>query len=583
MAATGIAIETAADQGRLLTHYLSATRQRFKAEVNRLTSGGMAKLLQGQPDTADLTFLMSYLYIYHWLDHNVPVDYRGLVLKTFRSPAKRFLMDLLEFSADGEAFLRGYIDHWLNAPENSPLQRSQLLALLERSDDSADKLVVRIMEIWRGINPFSKSYAVAYKDLARQERERYEGMLGPEDRERLQLVDALPDVAMEKPRFDKLGLIPAMGCPQTCRHCMFIFRPLMKDKREPEDLYKMVNEMTSSVLFTGGDLTKQLDYFYQAIGEMKNITTFAILLNGDFATTPADTTKVMESMARAIRQRPFGWPKAKVMLQISFDEFHQEVIVDKKGKLKERIPVAKIANIVEAAPRYVHEIQLCLLHKQHALNFSMDLFSKGVFARLAQALAERGHKIQILSTAPSSRLKRNPLNPEKLAPILKDASFILTRFPNAPIMLTSSTIDAYGRAVMMDESEAVKEKDLLAQVLRGEKTGESFDIDLMFWFNGWATLFNAVHMCLGNVFDDGMETVIQRLKKDPLTQALHHFDLRLLDFYRERRADLDEKIANATGPHQLFHAITEDGEMRLHMTRRLLDGERGQAEKTLRQ
>jgi len=542
----------------------------LEAEVNRLTSGGMAELLRGEPDIPDLGFPMSYLYIYHWLNHNVPVDYRGLVLKTFRSPAKKFLMDLLEFSADGEEFLRGYIRHWQQAPANSPIQRSQLLALLGRSNDDPDRLVARLMGIWRRIDPFTKSYAVAYKELAREERDRYDGMLGAEDQQRLKLVDELPDADPGRPRFAKLGLIPAMGCPQTCRHCMFIFRPLMKGTREPDELYAMVNEMTDSVLFTGGDLTRQLDHFYHAIRGMKNITTFAILLNGDFATTRSETRQVLESMARAIRQRPPGWPRAKVMLQISFDEFHQEVIVDKKGKLRERIPVAKIANIVEAAPRYPHEIQLCLLHKQHALNFSMELFSKGVFARLATELAERGHQIQILSTAPSARLKRNPHDPARLAPVLKDASFVLGRFPNVPILLTSSTIDAYGRATMMDESEAVKEKDLLEQVLRGEETGESFDTDLMFWFNGWATLFNAVHMCLGNVYDDGMEKVLARQRKDPLTRALRRFDLRLLDYYAEVKNDLADRIARATGPHQLFHSITEDGAMRLHMTERLL-------------
>ncbi len=60
------------------------------------------------------------------------------------------------------------------------------------------------------------------------------------------------------------------------------------------------------------------------------------------------------------------------MLQISFDEFHQEVVVDRKGELSERIPVTKIANIVEAAPKFHDEIQLCLLHKQGYLNFSME-------------------------------------------------------------------------------------------------------------------------------------------------------------------------------------------------------------------
>jgi len=74
------------------------------------------------------------------------------------------------------------------------------------------------------------------------------------------------------------------------------------------------------------------------------------------------------------------------MLQISFDEFHQEVVVSRQGELTERIPVTKIANIVEAAPKYKDEIQLCLLHKQGHLNFSMELFQKGVFARLVNEL-----------------------------------------------------------------------------------------------------------------------------------------------------------------------------------------------------
>ncbi|HHJ18959.1 MAG TPA: hypothetical protein ENJ84_03875 [Gammaproteobacteria bacterium] len=570
MATATKVIEETLEQDHLLPHYLVTTRQRFKAEVNRLTSRGMATLLKDQKDVGNLTFLMSYLYIYHWLNHNVPDDYRGLVLKTFRSESKRFLMDLLEYSDDGRAFIQGYIQHWVESPNSTMIQRAQLLALLADSGGDQEKLTDRLWSLWEGLHLFTRSYAIAYRDLAREERARYNDMLAEEDQQRLQLVDQLPSPPAAKPRFAKLGLIPAMGCPQTCRHCMFIFRPAMKGKREPSALYDMVNEMTESVLFTGGDLTKQLDSFYQAIRSMKNIRTFAILLNGDFANSRDETRRVLESMAGAIRQRSPAWPKARVMLQISFDEFHQEIIVDKKGKLKERIPVKKIANIVEAAPRYPDEIQLCLLHKQHSLNFSMELFNKGVFARLANELGARNHQVQVVAAAPSARLKRNPLNPDQPAQILKDATFILARYPKVPIMLTSSTIDSYGRASMMDESETVTEKDLLQQVLRGEETGESFDTDLMFWFNGWATLFSAVHMSLGNVFDDGMDTILARLQKDPLSNALKHFDLRLLDYYREVRPDLDERIKKSSGPHQLFHTITEEGEVRLHMTKRLI-------------
>jgi hypothetical protein len=277
-------------------------------------------------------------------------------------------------------------------------------------------------------------------------------------------------------------------------------------------------------------------------------------------------------MSSAIKSRPKKWAKANILLQISFDDFHQEVIVDKHGKLKERIPVAKIANIVEQAPRYHKHIQLALLHKQTSLNFSMDVFQKGVFGRLARELGNRGHQVQILSTAPATREKRNPLSPDKTAPIIKDASFVLTRYPDNPILFTSSTIDAYGRAEAMDEWEIVKEKELLQQVLEKEPPpGVEFDIDLMFWFNGWATLFNAVHMCLGDIYSDGIETILARQRKDPLSHALHKFDKRLLGFYSEIKTDLDKKIEAATGPHHLFHTLTEDPDVRLHMTKRLIE------------
>ncbi len=334
----------------------------------------------------------------------------------------------------------------------------------------------------------------------------------------------------------------------------------------------MVDELTTSVLFTGGDLSQQLHHFYKAIESMPHVTTFAILLNGDFADSREITRQVLGNMASAIRRRSVTWPKAKVMLQISFDEFHQEVVVDRKGELTERIPVTKIANIVEAVPKFKDEIQLCLLHKQGHLNFSMQLFQQGVFARLARELGRRGHQLQILSSAPSSRLKRNPVNPDQPAQLIKDASFVLTKYPDAPLLFTSSTIDAYGRASMMELHEAVNERDLLRQMLQGKGAGgETFDKDLMLWFNGWATLFSAVHMCLGNVFEEGMETIRKRQLKDPLTRALNSFDLRLLDYYRELGNDLDRIIEKSTSPHHLFHTITEDACMRLHMTRRLIE------------
>jgi len=565
-----------ASQQQLLGIYLPAMRQRFKHEVNRLTAGGMAKLLGNRPDAPDLGFLLTYLYAFHWMQHNVHADYREQVLATFQAPARRWLMDLLLSDSD-QAFIRGYIDHWLKAAPGGPAQQGQLLRLLAAQGDDPQRLAAYLQQVWDGLGLFRKDYKTAYGELARHERERYGDMLSEPDLERLALVDQLPDPGDHKkqggkaPRLAKAGIIPAMGCPQTCRHCMFIWRPLKPVDADPDKVYRLVDALTDNVLFTGGDLTKHMNAFYNGIRAMRHVTTFAILLNGDFANDKAETERVIKAMADAIKARPGHWPKARVLLQISFDEFHQEVIVDKHGRLKERIPVAKIANIVETAPRYAKQIQLALLHKQTGLNFSMDVLHKGVFARLVNELGTRGQQVQVLSTAPSARMKRNPQAPDKLAPILKDASFVLSKFPDAPILMTSSTIDGYGRAELLEEGETVKEKELLAEVLaKGPEAGERFDIDLMFWFNGWATLFNAVHICLGDLYQDGVDTILARLRKDPFVQALNVFDRRIPQLYAEVRDDLEQLIDKATGPHHLFHMLTEESEVRLHMTRRLI-------------
>jgi len=560
-----------AQQQTLLGIYLPAIRQRFKAEVNRLSRGGMLQLLGPRADGDDLAFLLTYLYAWHWLRQHVAEDYREAVLAAFRAPERLFLMRLLVQAKTAREFVDGYVQHWLQAPPGGPVQQAQLLRLLQSQDGDPAALSQHVLEAWRSLGLFTETIKVAYAGLARQERDRYGDMLSDPDLERLALVDDLPDPGPRQgQRFAKLGIIPAMGCPQTCRHCMFIWRPLKPTDADPQRIYSIVEGLTDNVLFTGGDLTKHMDAFYDGIRAMRHVTTFAILLNGDFANDPETTERVIGEMAAAIEGRPAHWPKARVLLQISFDEFHQEVIVDKHGRLKERIPVAKIANIVECAPRYADQLQLALLHKQTGLNFSMDVLQKGVFARLAAELGTRGHQVQVLSTAPSGRLKTHPLTGER-GKILKDASFVLAAHPDAPILMTSSTIDGYGRAELMEEGETVKERELLQQVLtQGAPAGESFDIDLMFWFNGWATLFNAVHICLGDVYRDGVDRILARQRKDPLSHALHRFDRRLPDLYAELRPDLGQLLEKATGPHHLFHTLTEDAEVRLHMTRRLI-------------
>ena len=569
-------LDQTADQDALNKIYISNLRQRFKNEINRLTKGGMKDLIGNRPYSQEMSFPLSYVYAWHWLRHNVNPEYRQQLLAGFKSPDKSFLMRLLIESESDTGFIDSYIDHLLKSDENKQKQKREITSLLLFHNGDREKLSKGLTDVWKSLNLFSRSYKIAYADIAREERDRYGDMLSEKDLERLKLVDELLDPSPNRSiSAEKAGIIPAMGCPQTCRHCMFVWRPLKPRDPDPQKVYDLVNKITTNVLFTGGDLTKHMSYFYDSIRKMENVTTFAILLNGDFANNIETTKKLLNELKNAIDDRPSNWAKAHVLLQISFDDFHQEVILDKNGKLRERIPIEKVANIVEYTPSYYPDIQLALLHKQTGLNFSADIFSKGVFARLANNLGERGHQIRIVSTAASSREKVNPVTGKK-GKLVKDINFTLSSHPEIPIFLTSSTVDSYGRASEMEEGEVVKEYDLLHKVLSGKAVEENFDIDLMFWFNGWVTLFNAVHICLGDHYKDGLEKIFSRQRKDPLIHALKTFDLSLLEFYSEIRSDLEDKIKSASGPHQFFHSLTEESEVRLHMTQRLINWKKSQ-------
>ncbi|MGB1092731.1 MAG: hypothetical protein ACPGYX_11445, partial [Oceanobacter sp.] len=238
---------SAAAQQDVEQAYLTSQRQRFKVEVVRLTKGGMAEILtkhgHSQDEAALLGFLMSYVFAWHWLQRNIHADYQAQVLQSFMKGKQGFLMQMLLDSESSETFIRDYFNHWL---QNTGSAQSQQVQWLVQHHGSIDNAVATVQKLWDQLGLLQQDFKEGYKDLAREEKERYAGMLDDADKERLALVDAMPDVELA-PQFDKMGIIPAMGCPQTCRHCMFIFRPMMKkDEQDSKSLYQHVNGLTRS-------------------------------------------------------------------------------------------------------------------------------------------------------------------------------------------------------------------------------------------------------------------------------------------------------------------------------------------------
>jgi hypothetical protein len=531
--------------------------------VQRLNRGGMADRLQGIDGSDALTTPLVYLHTWHWLRAQVPAPLRREVLAFSKNRAFMPLVELLVSADTPERFAIDMANSGYAGP------------LVARHGGDATAAAEAMLATWQAIGGYGPRRPVALRTVAATERHMYDELLGDEDRRRLALLDAIPTPAVPaRPQFAKLGVIPVMRCPQGCRHCLFLYRPRVSRTREPHELLAIAGTLTDSLLYTGGDLTGHLDDFVSAVATTPRIRTFAILLNGVFAETSDDAESFFLTVEDALDERASaGLGEASVVLQISFDEHHQEIYARADGSLCERIPVAYIANIVQAAVRHPR-IGLALLHKQNGFNFSRDLFQRGVFARLARELGGRGERIEVLAARPGPRRRANPRDPASLAPVITDAHFVLSRHPETPIRLTSSTVDAYGQAALLDPSEFVNDRVHLEAYLNGKAAaGEGFDGDLMFWYDGRVTCFSAVHYALGDLYEDGVETILTRHRNDPLLAALRRFDRRLLELYAEVRQDLAERIAGSSSVHHLFHQLTFDADLRLHMTERLL-GER---------
>ncbi|MBF0272233.1 MAG: hypothetical protein HQL98_09240 [Magnetococcales bacterium] len=555
MARDPVTVNPDADAPSLRSDYITRNQTRFLEAVNRFNR-------ESPPGPAGV---FAGLFAFHWLRQEIHPLHRNPILAISRNPDHAWLATLLDQAHDPDHFVAGFLDHWHHAPPDHPKAE----ALRAWHTQHPVNPQAAILATWQRMNPFGYGLQEGIRHIQQHQKTIASETGGPLDRERMALVDGLPSPGSVKP-WSKAGFIPRMACSQSCRHCMFVWRDPVKQPLDPTPLLHWINRHTPSILFTGGELHDQLPLFHQAIREMDRVQSFAILLNGATADSPDAAKALFQSLEEARSRRPSRSQPAGITLQISFDEYHQEILANRDGSLRERIPVAHIAHLIRASVAFPH-IRLVLLHKQNRLNFSRALLEQGVIPRLIRALQAQGEELRLIRHALSPRLKADPVDRNRTGPIIRDAVFALASHPTHPIHWMSSTIDAYGRAALLDPSEYVNERLYLRDILdHGAPDGERFDTDPMIRADGMVSCFAANHLWLGNLGEESRETILARHGKDPLLKALERFDPRVPRFYQEAAQDLETRIAQATGPHHLFHHLTERAGMRLYLTRRLL-------------
>ncbi|MEO5364830.1 MAG: hypothetical protein H7831_00425 [Magnetococcus sp. WYHC-3] len=551
-------------QHPLWPDYLAALQRELKTAMNRfaydLSCGraGWPKELPMEP--------AHLLHAWEWLRRRAPADHWEDILGASRRPDQAYANQLLRESATLEDFLSGYLAHWMPRLDDDPRAR-EIRAYGTRVATDA---VTPLAQAWRALGRGVLDPRQALRTLGAAQKARFEAVGGPEDQQRWALIDRMPDPDSAFSGFDKVALIPTFACPRGCRHCLLIRPPSLRHAPDPGNLLAGLNRHARSVLFTGGELAGHQSLFVRAIRELPRAASLGILLNGAGVDSVATAQALFQQLEQARRERPASAEELDLVIQISCDEFHQEIIFDPRVGLRERNPLACVAHLLQAALDFPH-LELHLLHKQNALNFSSALLHEGVLGRLMRELTTRGLTPRLLSYAPTARAKPDPRNPHLSAHPVRDIALGLGGEGTRPVHLISSTVEAMGRAPLLDPSEWVDERDYMEQILtRGPPPGECFDIAPMIWLDGTMTLFGAVHYALGNVLTEGWEKVINRWRKDPLARALERFDARLPVYYAARGGDWNALLARASGPHHLFHELTADAALRLELTKKCI-------------
>lgn len=510
--------------------------------------------------------ILGFLFAHHWLHREVHPDYHPQVAKALDHPRLLNPMASTLFMPTKTRDERDLIVDVLTMLDQYNQPPPDAIPITQHKPSPED-----FLNTWQGLGLFRSPYKESVRHIGRKEKVTLNDLGGTHDQERVSLVDSLAGTLANDPPppWNKIALIPRMTCPQSCRHCLFIWRPSLKNTPDPKPLLRWINQSTTNLLFTGGDLTPDLDLFFHAIATLEHITTFAILLNADLAHSQERADSLFAQATNALHQRPQQAAKAKVVLQISFDEYHQEIIANHRGELKERIPVSHIAHIVMASANH-SDCQLALIHKQNSLNFSTRLFETGIFSRLTDELASHGWTITDIHWQTSPRPKEHPANPQQQGGVIREAHvFLHGPKVSTSFFFMSSCIDALGRAELLYPAEYVRETRLLKSWLDNASEipeCDPFDTDPMLWVNGHVTLFGAITLWMGHFFSEG-ERLFARWHHDPLIRALQRWDRRLLTAHQAFDPHKHQRLLErASSPHHLLQAMLQDSRARLFIT-----------------
>lgn len=525
----------------------------------------------------DMGFLLMILYTFDFIKNQAGPEHTAMIIEglSFTGwPFDLYLPLLDEPSLEQMAAAAAAID----ARDNG------------REGMSAADVKTLLVDAWDSFG-LSGDFAVREEELVKETRRLYSEIGGAADRERRALVDRLVDEGGRRLPLGlhNIGIIPTELCPNNCRFCLAPWKASLAGRTggQAPGISAYVGEVAAfaagrglTITITGGEPLLELQRVTQIIAAAPGrveLTTSCRWANSD-----AETREVLEAVCRAADGRKAAAPGFDFILQLSIDAFHQEVRRTGTGELEENVPLENVLRVVETAQSRFPGLKLALLPKftrypDPLVRLLKELESDGWAWEFIDKCFDPGVTVSAgdsdgaIQARPALQKAWLQLKPPVAQASAGEGEPVLP----LPVFVLYGQVESIGRAALLEPFEfpthRARTEAFVDAVHRGERfavTGLEVGDD----GNVYPEAYCVQSWSLGNLGEESLKGICARAEHDPLLIALAEDPARIKDAALDIDPGLKARMERASSPMALVYGLLADPDLRLEITRQLLQG-----------
>ena len=457
----------------------------------------------------------------------------------------------------------------------------------ERTQEQQEKIVelVTTAYSWLGLGR-EQEWDIA--GVVKRKRWLYSLLDSEPEKKRREIIEKLREENGRKVELNlvNIGIVPTELCPNRCRFCLAAWKASCEERigrnlSEEEfqiiadEVINFAGERGLIVTVTGGEPFLELErvlYLLRHARSRVDITTSAYWAR-DVERAREILAKLREA-AKENRNEDF-----KYTLQVSLDAFHQEVFFE-KGEFVQNVPIECVLNLLKLTQEEFTDIEVVLLTKLTSYEDPL--------ARLIKLLEKQGMKVRLTRKVTQPGVTVNLLDEEKnlvTKPALLRAYLEFEGKEGKPVLVFYTVVESMGKASALDTFEFPGFREQVRELLKGKSDIKLPLIGLEVSDDG--NVYPGAHALYawkaGNLLEEGLEEIYERLCYDPLIVTLAEEPAKIFEIAREVEGDKIDKIAEGeSSPLAAAYRILEAPWMRLYITRRLLGEAKEKAEEEYR-